>query len=234
MSFIILPPVSPDFGIDLEDMIDEVKGTLRNEKIVDEITGWINMEITYLASCYTFPTYHAESGFTTQLNLRQYPLESNFLWMKTIVHPNDNRRLAPINEAILSTLDAKYKTLTGPITHYDLHATAVNLYKVPDGAHTIQYSYQRRPLKLISFTDVCDLPPEWHPLVTLGAAKRGMRREGRFDEIAEIQLDIDRMKKDLKHSVYKRPDTNYGFSGPELIGMGRDWPVLPSSYPRKW
>jgi hypothetical protein len=232
MPAIVIPSGDTTYNLDLGEMIDEVANILRNTNIPIDITRWINLEVLYLSAIYIFREFHASGEITTTSGEPFYQLEDDFYFLKTLVHPTNNIRLAPIDEAILSNFDPKYKTLEGPITHYILNNNSVELYKIPSGTFVLPYSYQRRPLKLVSLADVCDLPSEWHPLITLGAAKRGLRREGRFDEIAEIQADYMQMRKDLVKTVYRRPDSNLVFSGPEVVGARRQWPVLPPNYPR--
>jgi hypothetical protein len=231
---LIIPPSSGNYTLDLNEMLDEVRNILRNKNIDTDITRWINLAILYYAGRYAFPGFEVESSFTTTSNTRTYGLNTDMQWLRTVVDPANNRPLYPENEIRLSRTDPRYKTLQGTVVAYTLSGLTLNLYRVPSGTFTYLYSYQRRPLRLTSLADVCDLPAEWHPLITLEAAKRGLRREGRFDEIGEIKADIKDMEHELKKTVYNRPDDHRVLSGPQEYGMSRPWPQLPNSYPRTW
>jgi hypothetical protein len=188
----------------------------------------------YYAGQFAFPNFEVEATLTTSPNVRTYGLNTDMQWLRTIVDQDTNTPLFPLNEIRLSRIDPKYKFMTGRVTAYSLSGTIISLYRIPTYERTFPYSYQRRPLRLVGLGDVCDLPAEWHPLLTLEAAKRGLRREGRFDEIAEIKQDIHDMVKELKKNVYNRPDDPRVFTGPEELGYGRQWPQLPANYPRNW
>lgn len=232
---ILIPSDATQYEMTLSEMIDEVSNHVRNDKEPTEITRWINMETVSIGSQYRFGYFFTTGVITTISGQRNYVLPTNFLWMLTMMNSTTRRRIDPADENQLAYMDPNYRTQQGTIQGYILNGKSIDLYRVPGAVTQIPYSYQRRPSKLVSLTDQSDLPPEWHPLITLGAARRGLRKEGRFSEIQELNTEYATLLKGLKANLFRRPDKTSQLSGPEILmggGNRRPWPVLPSNYPR--
>lgn len=229
---IILPSYDSSYGMTLQEMIDDVADNIRNSKISTRITSWINQEIMNLASVFVFPHLHSTSAIYTEVGVRNYVLEEDFHYLKIINNPTLMLPLNPIGEAKLANEDPLYKTTQGPVTDYTLNFRSIDLYKVPSEVVPLEYSYQRRPLKLINSSDVSDLPPEWHPLFVLGATKRGIRREERgTDEFQSVVAEYDSMKRELSATLKRRLDVVTVLENPEQRNS-KPWPRLdPSHYP---
>ena len=212
---IIIPSSDPRYGLTLQEMIDDVADNIRNATIPLRITSWINQEIMSLAAIYLFPYLHASSVFATIVGQRNYNLAPEFHYAKIFVNPLIQLPLVAASENEIANRDPQFNTIQGTVTHYSLNGRSIDLYKIPAEVFNIYYSFQRRPVKLISGTDVSDLPPEWHPLLVLGATKKGMRRDERgSDEYQLIAQEYAVLLKQLEVTLKRRPDVVTVFQDP--------------------
>lgn len=229
---IILPSISSTYGMTLEEMLSDVSDAVRNNTINDRITSWINQEIISLAGYYLFPNLHSESTLTTSNGQKSYSLPSDFHFLEVIVNPETTRPLVPITNQGLAYKDPLYSSITGTVTHYTLNGLSMDLYRIPTSTIILPYHYQRRPLKLVSTTDVCDLPPEWHPLIVLAATKKAIRREERgTEEYTQIVNEYEILKKRLEVGLKRRPDVITILQDPLSSGSRLPRPVFdPAHY----
>jgi hypothetical protein len=230
MSYVVVPSIVPNYGFTHQEMIDIVAGELGNISIATKITNWLNMAIIDLASKYEFGPLHSYDSKITSAGIPDLALASDMYWLKTIAIPAQNRKLYPEDEQRISEGYPQYRTLQGSVICYYLNGTTIGLWQVPDSGITIDYSYQRRPIKLINLTDICDLPPEWHTLVIQKAITKGYSQEGNSEGFSiSMQLET-RLFRELKLSAYRRPDQTFVFGGPDVRGR-IPRPKLPSNYP---
>lgn len=229
---IILPSISSTYGMTLGEMILDVSDAIRNTTINDRITSWINQEIISLAGYYLYPNLHSEAVLTTAGNQRSYSLPSDFHFLEVMVNPETSRPLNPITNQGLAYRDPLYSTRVGTVTHYALNGLSIDFYMIPASTILLPFHYQRRPLKLVSTTDVCDLPPEWHPLLILAATKKGIRREERgTDEYTQIVNEYELLKKRLEVGLKRRPDVITILQDPLMSGNRLPRPMLdPAHY----
>jgi hypothetical protein len=230
MSYIVVPSVTPNYGFTHQEMLDIISSELGNISIDTKITNWLNMVIIDLASKYVFGTLHKYDSKTTEVGIPDVTLADDFYWLKTIAIPTQSRKLYPEDEQRISEGYPEYRTLQGTITHYYLNGKKLGLWQVPSGAFSVDYSYQRRPIKLAGSADICDLPSEWHTLVIQKAITKGYSQEGNDSGFAiSLQLEA-RLFKELQVSAYRRPDETFVFNSRDVRGrIAR--PRLPSNYP---
>jgi hypothetical protein len=230
MTSIVIPSVNPNYGFTHQEMLDTISSEIGNISINSKITTWLNMVIIDLASKYVFGTLHKYDSKTTQLGVADIILADDFYWLKTIAIPIQFRKLYPEDEQRISEGYPQYRTLQGTITHYYINGNKLGLWQVPSGNFSVDYSYQRRPVKLISTEDICDLPPEWHTLVIQKAITKAYSQEGNDSGFAKsLQLEA-RLFKELQISAYRRLDETFVFNGRDTRGrIAR--PRLPSNYP---
>src|SRR5437899_1444286 len=165
MSYIVVPSVVPNFGFTHQEMLDIISNEIGNVSINSKITNWLNMVILDLASKYVFGTLHKYDSKTTSLGIPDIVLADDFYWLKTIGIPSQTRKLYPEDEQRISEGFPQYRSLQGTVSYYYLNGKNLGLWQVPSGAFAVEYSYQRRPIKLINPDDICELPSEWHTLV---------------------------------------------------------------------
>ena len=227
---IILPPVTPNYGFTHQEMLDIIASELGNVSINSRITSWLNMVIIDLASKYVFGNLHKYDSKTTSIGIPDLILADDFYWLKTIAIPTQFRKLYSEDEQRISEGFPQYRTLQGTVSYYYLNGKILGLWQVPSGGFAVDYSYQRRPVKLVNPTDICDLPSEWHTLVIQKAITKGYSQEGNESGFAiSLQLEA-RLFKELQISVYRRPDETFVLG--ESSGRGRPpRPKLPSNYP---
>lgn len=227
---IVLPPVSPNHGFTHGEMLDIVSNEIGNVNINSKITNWLNMVIIDLASKYVFGSLHMYDIQDTTAGLPDVSLADDFYWLKTIAIPSQSRKLYPEDEQRLSEGYPQYRSLQGTVTHYYLNGTKLGLWQVPSGVYSIEYSYQRRPVKLIGTNDICELPPEWHNLVIQKAITKAYSQEGNESGFSiSMQLEA-RLFKELQISAYRRLDDTFIFNDSNRSSRPAK-PRLPSNYP---
>lgn len=235
MSYIVVPPVTPgfglsNFGITLQEMLDIISNEIGNVNINSLITSWINMIITDLASKYVFGTLHMYDTKNTSLGVPDVVLADDFYWLKTIAIPSQMRKLYPEDEQRISEGYPQYRSLQGTVSYYYLNGNLLGLWQVPSGTFSIEYSYQRRPNKLVNPDDVCDLPPEWHTLVIQKAITKGYSQAGDDSGFGKsLQLEA-KLFKELQISAYRRPDETLMYNGKDVRNR-IPRPRLPSNFP---
>lgn len=228
---IILPPIVPAHGMTLQEMITQVSDEIRNVSINTKITRWLNMAIIELAGKYIFGTLHSYKSVVTSPSIPDVLLESDFYWLKTIEIPSLQRKLWPEDEQRLSESYPKYRTQTGTVSKYYLNGISLGLFMVPTSALTITYSYQRRPIKLVALDTYCDLPPDWHTLVTQKATTLGYSYEGNIEAKIASQRSEAVLLTNLARALYRRPDESLvAGSGNSGTGGKPAYPRLPSGY----
>jgi hypothetical protein len=227
---IVLPPISSNFGFTHQEMLDIISSEIGNVNINSKITNWLNMVIIDLASKYVFGTLHMYDSKVTSLGIPDIALADDFYWLKTIAIPSQMRKLYPEDEQRISEGYPQYRTLQGTISYYYLNGKNLGLWQVPSGAITIEYSYQRRPVKLAGLDDVCELPPEWHTLVIQKAITKAYSQEGN-DSGFGISMQLEaKLFKELQVSAYRRPDETFIYSGKDVRNR-IPRPRLPSNFP---
>jgi hypothetical protein len=227
---IILPPPAPNYGFTLQEMLDIISGEVANISINSRITSWLNLAITDLASKYIFGTLHKYDTKATAAGIPDVSLADDFYWLKTIAIPAQQRKLYPEDEQRISEGFPQYRTLQGTISYYYLNGTKLGLWQVPSGVFNVEYSYQRRPVKLVNPTDTSDLPPEWHSLIIQKAITKAYSQEGNDSGFAQsLQIEA-RLYKELQLSAYRRTDDMFVLSGPNARGRVPR-PRLPGNFP---
>lgn len=201
-----------------QEMVDQVSDELRNVSITSKITRWLNMSIVDLGTKYIFGHLNVYYNAPTVSSNPDWVLPTDFLWLKTIQIPSTVTKIYPKDEQILAEENPDYRTLTGEITHYYINGTTLSFFRVPSGIVQVYTSYQKRPVKLVSMADVCDLPEEWHLLVIQKAITIGFRYEGNTEGKDSSEKAEARLLRGLGSNVYRRPD--------ETLVTGSD----PTSY----
>ena len=230
MSYIVVPSSSSDFGFTLQEMLDIVSNEVGNKSISSDITNWLNMSIIDLASKYVFGTLHMYDSKNTSVGVPDITLADDFYWLKTIAIPLQMRKLYPEDEQRISEGYPQYRTLQGTVSYYYLNGKNLGLWQVPSGVFAIEYSYQRRPIKLVSPDDTCDLPPEWQTLLIQKAITKAYSQEGNSEGFGiSMQLEA-KLFKELQISAYRRPDETFIYSGKDVRNR-IPRPRLPSNFP---
>lgn len=231
---IIGPQIDSTYGLTLQEMIDTVAGQIRNSTISTEITGWLNEEIISIGSRFRFNELITADTLTTIIGQRNYLLPANFRYLITIYNPTIRKTMEPVGEQELSFINPYYRTQPGQVTNYILQGRSITFYRVPQSVITIPFTYQRRPMKLVGLSDVSDLPPEWMELVMKKAEIRGCAHEERNDQRVQATAEYAMLLKELKKTIYNRPDLFNGFTN--YPGRSsRPWPILdPGHFPRRW
>jgi hypothetical protein len=228
---IILPPVLPQYGMTHQEMISFVSSEIRNSSINSLITTWINMIILELAALYMFGTLHKYDSKVSSPGIPDVTLETDIYWLKSIQIESDVRKLIPLNESIIADGSPDYRIKTGTTTHYYLNGIVLGLFRVPDTTKTLNYSYQRRPLKLADLNAYSDLPAEWHPLIAQKAATMGYRQEGNYEGASVSERTESRIWKGLSNVVYRRPDQTLNLQSSSRLSRPAR-PKLPSNFPQ--
>jgi len=227
---IVLPQPTPNFGFTHAEMLDIVSNELGNVNINSKITNWLNMAIIDLASKYVFGTLHKYGSTFTELGIPDIILEDDFYWLKTIAIPLQNRKLYPEDEQRISEGFPEYRTLQGTINYYYINNKTMGLWQVPSGVFAVEYSYQKRPIKLLNPEDISDLPAEWHTLIIQKAITKGYSQEGNNSGFGiSIQLEA-KLFRELQISSYRRPDETFILGGPNVRGR-IPRPRLPGNFP---
>jgi len=215
-----------------QEMIDQVSDELRNTSIVTKITRWLNMSIIDLSTKYVFGHLHKYLSKVTTPTSPDITMDADFLWLKTIEIPAENRKLWPDDESRLSESYPTYRTQQGIVTHYYLNGIILSLWQVPGATPiTITGSYQKRPLKLLSDLSInCDLPEEWHSLVTQKATTRGYRYESRQEDVLLSEKAEALLLFQLGTAVHKRLDETLVLGSSNTRARPAR-PKFPSNYP---
>lgn len=213
-------------------MLDQVSDELRNTNITTKITRWLNMSIIDLATIYVFGHLHKYFSKATTPSSPDITMDTDFLWLKTIEIPSQNTKLWPGDESRLSESYPKYRTQQGTISEYYMNGIILSLWQVPGASVlTVTGAYQKRPLKLLDTLSVtCDLPEEWHNLVTQKATTRGYDYEGNTEGSLKSEKKEKPLLFQLGTAVHKRLDETLVL-GPASGRSRPARPRLPSNYP---
>lgn len=214
-------------------MIDQVSDELRNVSITSKITRWLNLAIIEVATNYVFGHLNKYGTKNTVAGDPDVTLDSDFLWLKYIGIPTEQRNLTPEDEAFLASNYPDYRTKQGTIQWYYLNGIKLGLYQVPSGIATLTYAYQKRPLKLAGTdpaNEISDLPEEWHNLIAQKAITKGFNYEGNTDGYNKSVAEENRALIRLGTSVYRRIDDPVVMGGStSRVRIPR--PRLPSNFP---
>lgn len=222
--------MSPAFGFTHQEIIDTVSSEVGNISINPLITIWSNMVITDLASKFVFGNLHMYDSKPTVAGEADLTLADDFYWLKTIGIPTQTRKLYPYDEQRIAEGYPQYRTQQGTISYYYLNSNVAGLWQVPSGIFNVEYSYQRRPAKLVNLDDVPDLPPEWHTIVMQKVMTKAYNQEGNDSGFAKsIQMEAT-LFRDIKTSAYRRPDEMFVLSGPTASNRPPR-PKLPGNFP---
>lgn len=218
------------FGYSHQEMIDTVASEVANADISSNITTWLNLIITELASQYVFGTLNTYDSSFTVVGNPDIVLADDFYWLKTIGIPTQQRKLYPEDEQRIAEGYPQYRTLRGTVSHYYLNGNILGLWQVPSSVFIISYSYQRRPIKLVGPNDYSDLPYEWHPLIIQKAITKAYSQEGNDTGFANsLQMEA-RLSRGIKISTYRRPDDLFVLNGPSARSRVPR-PKLPGNFP---
>jgi len=218
-----------------QDMINQVSDELRNTSIQEKITRWLNLAIVDLATTYVFTSLHNYSFTVTTPGIPDINLDADFLWIKTVQMPDQDRKLWPEDEQRLSESDPKYRTQIGTPTHYYFSKpTQISLYQVPGGtAESVTWSYQKRPIQLSTLTDTSDLPEEWHNLICQKAITAGLRYEKNDSDYGKSIQAEQILLRSLGTMIYRRTDVTAVLGG-STTRRKPARPKLPSNFPNRY
>ena len=214
-----------------QEMIDQVSDELRNTKIQTKITRWLNMSIIELATQYIFGHLHKYLSKNTIAGNPDIVMDSDFLWLKMLQIPADSTKIYFRDENVIEEAYPSYRITQGTITHYYLNGITLGLWQVPSGIKTLTGAYQKRPAKLIDDLSItCDLPEEWHQLVTQKATTKGYDYEGNTEGSVKSKSTESQILARLGSSIYKRPDETVIMGG-SSYRTRPPRPQLPANYP---
>lgn len=229
---IIIPAGAGGYGLTHQEMIDQVSDEIRNVTISAKITRWLNMVTVDLATEFVFQCLHKYGTKATAPGIPDISLEADYLWLKSIEIPVQNRKLWPEDEQRLSEVYPTYRTLQGSITHYYFSGTnMLGLWQVPSGSFSVTYAYQKRPIRLVDPGDASELPPEWHNLIVQKAITKGYAYEKNIEQMQKSQELESQLIKKLGRLVYRRLDQTTILGQPSS-GRRPARVKFPSNYPR--
>lgn len=220
-------------GYTLKQMQDHVATIIRNTGIATTITGWLNLALINICSKFMFGHLHAYDTRTTENGNPDITLPADYHWLKLIQIPAQNKILFPKDEVWCQAQSPTYRTQKGSIDHYYLNGRRLSLFQVPSGIVTISFSFQRRPVKMVSSTDVCDLPEEWHEYVMQKAITIGYEAEGNTEGVARSMAAERTIKKEIGATAYNRPDYPVVMGEMARFGNKPGYPLLPRSYGKR-
>lgn len=219
-------------GFTLSEMQDEVADQLRNTKVRDKITRWLNLTIATLAGKKTWDFLYKSNGFVTQAGVRTYDLFDNYLNMINVSLPDIPRQLYSLDEKFLAEEIPSYLTITGTPTGYFIHNKQISLFRIPDTQYNVSCFFYGYPILLVNPNDVSDFPMEWHPVIIAGAVVRGFRYEGNADQLEEAKEEYNRLYALQDKLSSAGSSTRHTLGSPEYRYTRPVRPSLPSNYPR--
>lgn len=142
----------------------------------------------------------------TVLNQKEYQLPSDFKRLHRLelvlsgTAPNEDiRRLTKITRNQQDLVSNQ----SGSPEYYNFQGNYLILYPAPNPAsQTLRLHYEYRVADMSADGDSPDLPVEYHELVGLYAARKGLLKDGR--DISTVQKEIDDFEANLKKDAEQR------------------------------
>lgn len=160
--------------ISYDSIVTEVTARLGNRTdIATRVGRWINYAYfeLLLNPTYSFFELDKSTTFSTVASTRSYDIvtPNPDLWFILIMRDATNQRR--VRRASWKTFDESTIT-TGQPTRYARFGTSVELDPTPDAVYSILMRYRRRPIDLVSGSNMDGLGTEWEePIVTLASVK---------------------------------------------------------------
>lgn len=220
------------------EMVSEIADQLSNTEADDKIIRWLNMEQDDLVSCYRFNILQKTATINTAAATRNYlfsaftPSVTDLTLIKEIRIPAIPRKLHPIEENELAEAEPDWDVAQGTIYRYIFRGNGIDLWRVPDGIHTLNMTYYRGFTKLLNDgtnpTETSEVPYQWHPFLVQKALVRGMRQQDHPRLDRELVILASMEDKFRKHHR-TRPDAVHVFQSPEKSNR-KPHPVLPPDH----
>lgn len=137
---------------------------------------------------------------------REYALPSDFKRLHTlnVVMQGTTPADLVVNPVTKITRNQQYlvNNQTGTPQGYYFQGNYIVLVPAPDIARTMYMEYEYLIADMVLDADQPDLPPQYHEMITLYAARKGMLKDGR--NAALVQKEIDDFEKGLKRDAEQR------------------------------
>lgn len=212
-----------------QELFDQVEDELRNISIEAKINRWIKNAAEEIANTYVFGTLHTRGSKTTTDGNPDINLDSDFMWLKTIQIPAEQRKLEPEDEVILAELHPDYRVREGTVTSYYLNGNILGLYMVPSSVVTITYAYQRQPDPIDSYLDTqyTEFPTAWHPYIAQRAITNGYQYDRNSDGVLKSEAQEGKLLKTLRANIYRRLDSSTVMGVRSRTGRKPGRPTFP-------